>query len=83
MEATLTVSKEHATPAEVVPRQNSATTHAAAPLAYASAALPPASRARHRKWHKTDTLARPARILDSCWIVAPLWPQVVLRAQGI
>ena len=40
MEATLTVSKEHATPAEVVPRQNSATTHAAAPLAYASAALP-------------------------------------------
>jgi hypothetical protein len=39
MEATLAVSKEHVTPAEIVPRQNSAT-HAAAPLAYASAALP-------------------------------------------
>jgi hypothetical protein len=47
MEATLTVSKEHATPAEVVPRQNSATTHAAATLL-------PFPKARYNKRGQSD-----------------------------
>ena len=76
MEATLTVSKKHATPAEAVPRQNAATTRAAR--------VRVSGFARRLAARGTGNgIKRPARILDSCWIVAPLWPQVVQRAQGI